>query len=43
MVVEHLRIRFDKLNGFIRFYDATRYLVLFGGEKYDLIYNRIRK
>ena len=24
------------------FYDGTRYLVLFGGEKYDFIYNRIR-
>ena len=23
-------------------YDGTRYLVLFGAEKYDLIYNRIR-
>ena len=27
---------------FIRVYDATRYLVLFGSEKYDPIYNRIR-
>ena len=24
-----LDIRFDKINGFIRVYDATRYLVLF--------------
>ena len=38
-----LRIRFDKIDGFIiRVYDGTRYLVLFGGEKYDFIYNRIR-
>ena len=37
-----LRIRFDKVNGFIRAYDGTRYLVLFGTEKYDAIYNTIR-
>ena len=37
-----LRIRFDKIDGFIRVYDGTRYLVLFGCEKYDFIYNRIR-
>ena len=36
-----LRIRFDKV-GFIRVYDGTRYLVLFGLEKYDAIDNRIR-
>ena len=32
-----LRIRFDKIDGFIRVYDGTRYLVLFGSEKYDSI------
>ena len=37
-----LRIRFDKTDGFIRIYDGTRYLVLFGPEKYYAIYNRIR-
>ena len=37
-----LRIRFDKIDWFIRVYDGTRYLVLFGSEKYDFIYNRIR-
>ena len=37
-----LDIRFDKINGFIRVYDATRYLVLFEREKYDSICNRIR-
>ena len=37
-----LRIRFDKINGFIRTYDGIRYLVLFGPEKYDAIYNRVR-
>ena len=29
-----LHIRFDKIDGFIRFYDRTRYLVLFGSEKF---------
>ena len=37
-----LRVRFDKGNWFIRIYDGTRYLVLFGAEKYDFIYNSIR-
>ena len=36
-----LRIRFDKIDWFIRTYDRTRYLTLFGSEKYDAIYNRI--
>ena len=38
---KHLHIRFDKIYGFIRVYDGTRYLVLFGGEKYDSI-SRVR-
>ena len=37
-----LRIRFDKGDRFITVYDRTRYFVLFGGKKYDFIYNRIR-
>ena len=37
-----MRIRFDEIYGFIRVYDGTRYLILFGSEKYDSIYNRIR-
>ena len=37
-----LCIKFEKIDGFIRVYDGTRYLVLFGSEKYDFIYNRIR-
>ena len=37
-----LRVRFDKVDGFIRVYDGTRYFVLFGSEKYDFIYNRTR-
>ena len=35
-------IRFDKIDGFIRVYDGTRYLVLLETEKYNFIYNRIR-
>ena len=37
-----LRITFNEIDGFIRVYDETRYLVLFGGQKYDFNYNRIR-
>ena len=37
-----LQIRFDKIDGFIRIYDKTRYLTLFRSENYDAIYNRIR-
>ena len=37
-----LRIRFDKIDGFIRVYDGTRYLVLLRSEKHDPVYNRIR-
>ena len=33
-----LCIRSDKINGFVRIYDRTRYLVLFGSEKFDAIY-----
>ena len=37
-----LHIRFDKVDGYIRVYDETRYLVLFGPEKHDAFYNRTR-
>ena len=37
-----LPIRFNKINGFIRVYNGARYLVLFGSEKNDFIYNRFR-
>ena len=37
-----LRIKFDKIDGFIRTHDRTRYLTLFGFEKYGAIYDRIR-
>ena len=36
-----LHIRCDKIDGFIRFYDGTRYLVLFEPEKCGFIY-RVR-
>ena len=39
---KHVCIRLDKIHGFIRVYDGIRYLVFFGSEKYDFIYNRIR-
>ena len=37
-----LRIMFDKVNGFIRDYDGTKYLVLFGLKKFNAIYDRNR-
>ena len=37
-----LRIRVDEIDGFIRIYDGTRYLTLFGSENCDAIFNRIR-
>ena len=42
LIANPLHTRFNKIDGFIRVYDGTRYLVLFGSEKYDSIYNRIR-
>ena len=37
-----LGIRFDKIDGFVRVFDGSRYLVLFGLEKYNAVYNKIR-
>ena len=37
-----MHIRFDKMNEFIRIYDGTKYLALFGREKYDSMYKKIR-
>ena len=37
-----LRLRFKKVDGFIRIYDRIKYLVLFGLKKYDASYDRIR-
>ena len=42
LIAKPLCIRFDKIDGFIKVYDGTRYLVLFGSEKHDSVYNRIR-
>ena len=42
IVAKLLRIKFDKVAGFFRFYDGTRHLVFFGPEKYDTISNSIR-
>ena len=42
LIFKPLQIRFDKIDGFIRVYDGTRYLALLGSEKYDSIYNKIR-
>ena len=36
-----LHIMFDKIDGFIRVYDGSRYLVLFGPEKFNAIFNRL--
>ena len=37
-----LHIRFNKIGGFIKTFDETRYLTLLGPEKYDATYGRIR-
>ena len=39
---EPLRIRFFKIDKFIRIFDGTRYLALFGCEKYHATYKKIR-
>ena len=43
MGAKTLYIRFNKVAGFIKIYDGTRYLVLFGIARYNAIYDRIRK
>ena len=37
-----LLIGFNKVEELIRVYDETRYLVLFGPEKYDAIHNKTK-
>ena len=37
-----LHISFDKIDGFIKIYDETRYLVLLGPERYDAISDKIK-
>ena len=34
-------IRLDKVGGFVKVYDGSRYLVLFCPERYDAVYDRI--
>ena len=41
MGAEPLRIWFNKIYGFIKIYDGIRYLVLFGPERLNTIYDRI--
>ena len=41
-LIQNLCIRFNKIDGFIIIYDRTRYLTLFGSEKYDTIFGRNR-
>ena len=36
-----LCIMFDKVNGFIRYYDGTKNQLLFVSEKYDVIFDKI--
>ena len=42
LIANPLRIRFGKVDGFIRTYDGTKSLVSYGSKKYDSIYNRNR-
>ena len=36
-----MHIRFDKIDGFIRIYDGTADLTLFGSEKYEAFCNKV--
>ena len=36
------RIKYDKIDGFIKTYDGSRYLILFGPKRYDAIYDGIK-
>ena len=42
MGAKRLRIRFDKINEFIKIYDGIRYLVLYDYKRYNAIYDRIK-
>ena len=42
MGAKPLRIRFDKIHGFIKISDEIRYLVIYDYERYNVIYDRIR-
>ena len=39
---KQLCIRFSEIDGFIKTHDGIRYLVLYGLERYNANYNRIR-
>ena len=39
MGAKPLHIRFEKIDGFIKIYDGTKYLILSGPERYDKIYD----
>ena len=42
VIQKSLSIRFYKMDGLIRIYVESTYLVLLGPEEYNAIYNRIR-
>ena len=42
LVKKSSRIMFDKVDWFIRDYNWTKYLVLFGPKTYDAVFDRIR-
>ena len=37
-----LRIRFNKINGFIKIYEGIRYLILYNYERYNAIYDKMK-
>ena len=42
MGAKPLRIRFNKIDGFVKIYDGIRYLVLYDYKRYNTINDRIR-
>ena len=38
-----MRITFNKINGFIKIYDGTKYLTLLGSQKYDTMIIKYRR
>ena len=42
MGAKRLRIRFNKIDGFVKIYDGIRYLVLYDYKRYNTINDRIR-
>ena len=37
-----LRIRFNKINGFIKSYEGIRYLILYNYKRYNAIYDKMK-